>query len=118
MGGCARACLHACCRAFVVRRLQSSHPGVATLSGVDVKWIECVLRFSVRNRCLNAGTNLVIVSLVNGDLDKAKEAMDCAPRGERFDTLTRVDVNGEVRAPVHVQPGGRFLVERHNRARY
>ena len=41
-------------------------------------------------RCLNAGTNLVIVALVNGDLEKAKEAMDCAPRGERFDTLTLV----------------------------
>jgi len=52
-------------------------------------------------RCLNAGTNLVIVSLVNGDLEKAKEAMDCAPRGERFDTLTRVDVNGEVLSPLY-----------------
>ena len=69
-------------------------------------------------RCLNAGTNLVIVSLVNGDLEKAKEAMDCAPRGERFDTLTRVDVNGEVRAPVHVQPDCRCLVAQHGAARH
>eukprot|EP00281_Chroomonas_sp_CCMP1168_P028632 CAMPEP_0206255438 /NCGR_PEP_ID=MMETSP0047_2-20121206/24246_1 /ASSEMBLY_ACC=CAM_ASM_000192 /TAXON_ID=195065 /ORGANISM="Chroomonas mesostigmatica_cf, Strain CCMP1168" /LENGTH=552 /DNA_ID=CAMNT_0053681835 /DNA_START=1 /DNA_END=1659 /DNA_ORIENTATION=- len=51
-------------------------------------------------RALNVGTNPVIVSLVQGDTEKLCEAMNCASRGERFDWLTRVDVNGEVLSPL------------------
>ena len=51
-------------------------------------------------RALNVGSNLVIVSLVQDDLDNFMDAMDCVPRGERFDTLTHVDVNGEVVSPL------------------
>lgn len=51
-------------------------------------------------RALNVGSNLVIVSLVQDDLDNFIDAMDCVPRGERFATLTHVDVNGEVVSPL------------------
>eukprot|EP00282_Hemiselmis_andersenii_P023993 CAMPEP_0172001742 /NCGR_PEP_ID=MMETSP1041-20130122/3034_1 /TAXON_ID=464988 /ORGANISM="Hemiselmis andersenii, Strain CCMP439" /LENGTH=1380 /DNA_ID=CAMNT_0012655407 /DNA_START=13 /DNA_END=4155 /DNA_ORIENTATION=+ len=51
-------------------------------------------------RALNVGSNLVIVSLVQDDIDNFIEAMDCVPRGERFETLTKIDVNGEVVSPL------------------
>mmetsp|Transcript_32343 Transcript_32343/g.82414 ORF Transcript_32343/g.82414 Transcript_32343/m.82414 type:complete len:1373 (-) Transcript_32343:196-4314(-) len=51
-------------------------------------------------RALNVGSNLVIVSLVQDDIDNFVEAMDCVPRGERFETLTKIDVNGEVVSPL------------------
>ena len=35
-------------------------------------------------RSLNNGTNLITVSLVNGDLERMMEAAECAPRGERI----------------------------------
>jgi len=43
-------------------------------------------------RSLNVGTNLITVSLVNGDLAKMQEAAECAPRGERIHWLTSVEV--------------------------
>jgi len=51
-------------------------------------------------RSLNVGTNLITVSLVNGDLDKMQEAAECAPRGERIHWLTSVEVNGTVMSPL------------------
>mmetsp|Transcript_48663 Transcript_48663/g.99363 ORF Transcript_48663/g.99363 Transcript_48663/m.99363 type:complete len:1196 (+) Transcript_48663:44-3631(+) len=51
-------------------------------------------------RALSIGSNLVIVSLIQGDLEKLVEAMGCTPRGERFRTLTEVEVNGEVLSPL------------------
>lgn len=42
---------------------------------------------------LNVGTNLITVSLVNGDLRKMQEAAECAPRGERLSWLTHVEVS-------------------------
>uniref|UniRef100_A0A7S1E185 Globin domain-containing protein n=1 Tax=Hemiselmis andersenii TaxID=464988 RepID=A0A7S1E185_HEMAN len=53
------------------------------------------------SRALNVGTNPIIVSLVQGDLDKLCNAMDCASRGERFEWLTTVDVNGEILSPLY-----------------
>ena len=53
------------------------------------------------SRALNVGTNPVILALVDGDLEKLSSAMDCASRGDRFDWLTIVDVNGDVYSPLY-----------------
>jgi len=53
------------------------------------------------SRALNVGTNPIIVSLVQGDLEKLCNAMDCASRVERFEWLTTVDVNGEILSPLY-----------------
>ncbi len=51
-------------------------------------------------RSLNTGTNLITVSLVNGDLSKMEEAACCAPRGERIAWMTAVELNGTVSSPL------------------
>ena len=51
-------------------------------------------------RSLNVGTNVVVVALVQGDPEKLAHAIDCAPRGERFDWLLSVNVNGEILSPL------------------
>jgi len=56
---------------------------------------------STVQRSLNVGTNLVVVSLVQGDPDKLATAIECAPRGERFQWLVEVDVNGEIISPLY-----------------
>ncbi len=34
------------------------------------------------------------------DIENFENAMDCVPRGERFETLTKIDVNGEIISPL------------------
>lgn len=34
------------------------------------------------------------------DIANFMDAMDCVPRGERFETLTKIDVNGEIISPL------------------
>ena len=55
---------------------------------------------SMVQRSLNVGTNVVVVALVQGDPEKLAHAIDCAPRGERFDWLLSVNVNGEILSPL------------------
>uniref|UniRef100_A0A7S1DKS7 Globin domain-containing protein n=2 Tax=Hemiselmis andersenii TaxID=464988 RepID=A0A7S1DKS7_HEMAN len=52
-------------------------------------------------RSLNVGSNLVIVSLVQENLEQLEDAMDCVPRGERDEVLTKIDVNGEIISPLN-----------------
>mmetsp|Transcript_34262 Transcript_34262/g.84266 ORF Transcript_34262/g.84266 Transcript_34262/m.84266 type:complete len:959 (+) Transcript_34262:1476-4352(+) len=52
-------------------------------------------------RALAAGTNLVAVALINEDLETMLSAMDVAPRGERFDYLTQLRLNGEDFSPLY-----------------
>lgn len=52
-------------------------------------------------RSLHIGTNLIIVALVEGDLERLKDAVNCAPRKQRFDLLTKVDMNGEILSPLY-----------------
>jgi hemoglobin-like flavoprotein len=52
-------------------------------------------------RALNVGTNPVIVSLVQGDVDKMSKAISCAERCNRFQWLTSVDINGEKISPIY-----------------
>ena len=64
-------------------------------------WVRLWTRVaSCVTRSLNVGSNLVIVSLVQDDIYNFEDAMDCVPRGERFETLTHIDVNGEVISPL------------------
>uniref|UniRef100_A0A6U4YXK8 Globin domain-containing protein n=1 Tax=Hemiselmis andersenii TaxID=464988 RepID=A0A6U4YXK8_HEMAN len=53
------------------------------------------------SRALNVGTNPVIVSLVQGEVDKMRHAINCAERGLRFEWLTGVDINGELISPIY-----------------
>ena len=68
-------------------------------------------------RALSIGSNLVVVSLIQGDLEKMTEAMECTPRGERFDALTRIEVNGEKKSPLRwaIQDGkislAKYIIE-------
>lgn len=43
-------------------------------------------------RSLNVGVNLITVAIVNGDVDKFKYAIECAPRKDRMSWVTRVEV--------------------------
>mmetsp|Transcript_29780 Transcript_29780/g.71770 ORF Transcript_29780/g.71770 Transcript_29780/m.71770 type:complete len:1445 (+) Transcript_29780:115-4449(+) len=52
-------------------------------------------------RSLNVGTNLITVSLVNGDLDKLQDAITCAPRCERVSWVCRVEVYGSILSPIY-----------------
>ncbi len=52
-------------------------------------------------RSLNVGTNLITVSLVNGDLDRLQDAITCAPRGERVSWVCRVEVYGSILSPIY-----------------
>jgi hemoglobin-like flavoprotein len=52
-------------------------------------------------RALNVGTNPVIVSLVQGDVEKMSNAISCAERCNRFQWLTSVDINGERISPIY-----------------
>ena len=54
-------------------------------------WTRCS---SVVSRSLSVGTNLITVSIVNGDIGQLKTAVSCAPRCERIQWLTRVEVPG------------------------
>lgn len=51
-------------------------------------------------RSLAIASNLVVVALVQGDVAKLKEALDCAPRCERWMWLLRVKINGEAISPL------------------
>jgi hemoglobin-like flavoprotein len=52
-------------------------------------------------RSLNVGTNLITVSLVNGDLDRLQDAITCAPRNERVSWVCRVEVYGSILSPLY-----------------
>jgi hypothetical protein len=52
-------------------------------------------------RSLNVGTNLITVSLVNGDLEKLQDAITCAPRNERVSWVCRVEVYGSILSPIY-----------------
>jgi len=52
-------------------------------------------------RALNVGTNPVVVSLVQGDVDKMRDSINCSERGLRFEWLTNVDINGESISPIY-----------------
>mmetsp|Transcript_52382 Transcript_52382/g.122906 ORF Transcript_52382/g.122906 Transcript_52382/m.122906 type:complete len:731 (-) Transcript_52382:98-2290(-) len=52
------------------------------------------------SRSLNVCSNLLIVALVQGDLQKLKEAIECAPRCQRAQWFTQVNVNGEFISPI------------------
>lgn len=60
-------------------------------------------------RSLNVGSNLIIVSLVQENFESLTEAMDCVPRGERDEVLTRIDVNGEIISPLNWAVQGGLL---------
>ena len=51
-------------------------------------------------RSLNVGTNLITVSLVNGDLERLENAIRCAPRRERVSWVCRVEVYGSILSPI------------------
>ena len=52
-------------------------------------------------RSLNVGTNLITVSLVNGDLERLQGAITCAPRRERVSWVCRVEVYGSILSPIY-----------------
>mmetsp|Transcript_2696 Transcript_2696/g.4349 ORF Transcript_2696/g.4349 Transcript_2696/m.4349 type:complete len:825 (+) Transcript_2696:1622-4096(+) len=82
----------------VEKVLGPEHWDQATRSAWNFLWMRVC---GVIQRSLNAGTNLVVVALVNHDVVRMREAMACAPRGERENWLTHVDVNGEVLSPLY-----------------
>jgi hemoglobin-like flavoprotein len=51
-------------------------------------------------RSLNVGVNLITVAIVNGDVDKFKYAIECAPRKDRMSWVTRVEVT--LNPPTHL----------------
>jgi hemoglobin-like flavoprotein len=88
--------------------------GKALLSGVEelmgdkydpvrqAAWLTLWQRVSTCvSRSLNAGTNLITVSLVNGDLERLQDAIMCAPRNERVSWVCRVEVYGSILSPVY-----------------
>jgi len=52
-------------------------------------------------RSLNVGTNLITVALVNGDVERFREAIECAPRRDRMSWVTRVEVYGAIMSPLY-----------------
>ena len=50
---------------------------------------------------LSVGTSLVNVALVQGDLEKLIDAIECAPRGQRSQWLTEVAVHGTIVSPLY-----------------
>jgi len=48
----------------------------------------------------SASGNLLAVALITEDVDKLKAAVDKAPRGDRFNVLTHLNVNGQEFAPL------------------
>jgi hemoglobin-like flavoprotein len=82
--------------------------GIASVLGdrfderVKSAWVLLWTRVSsCVTRSLNVGSNLVIVSLVQENLEQLEDAMDCVPRGERDEVLTKIDVNGEIISPLN-----------------
>jgi hypothetical protein len=60
---------------------------------LEMAWADLWTRASTCvTRCLSIASNLVVVALVQGDVAKLKEALDCAPRCERWMWLLRVKV--------------------------
>jgi hemoglobin-like flavoprotein len=54
-------------------------------------------------RSLNVGVNLITVAIVNGDVDKFKYAIECAPRKDRMSWVTRVEVTLKPTTHAHIE---------------
>jgi len=76
--------------------------GEAWTSDVKRAWEHLWLKVSCSvASCLSVGTSLVNVALVQGDLAKLVEAIECAPRGQRSQWLTEVTVHGSIVSPLY-----------------
>ena len=51
--------------------------------------------------CLNVGSNLVTVALVAGEVEELERALSIAPRGQRADWITRVQIHDSVISPLY-----------------
>ena len=51
--------------------------------------------------CLNIGSSLVTVALVTGEVEELERALALAPRGQRADWITRVQIHDSVVSPLY-----------------
>jgi len=51
--------------------------------------------------CLSVGSNLVTVALVAGEVEELERALSLAPRGQRADWITRVQIHDSVVSPLY-----------------
>ena len=51
--------------------------------------------------CLSVGSNLVTVALVAGEVEELERALSLAPRGQRADWITRVQIHDSVISPLY-----------------
>jgi hemoglobin-like flavoprotein len=52
------------------------------------------------SRAFNVGSNLIMVALVNGDMDKLQKAIMCAPRVERVSWVCRLSGYNSILSPI------------------
>uniref|UniRef100_A0A7S0U4W9 Globin domain-containing protein n=2 Tax=Hemiselmis andersenii TaxID=464988 RepID=A0A7S0U4W9_HEMAN len=87
---------------IVLMRTMEHVLGPLWTTDVSAAWKSLWTRCScVVSRSLNVGTNLITVSIVNGDLCQLRRAVACAPRCDRAKWIVQVQVNGSVLSPLY-----------------